>query len=211
MLFLDSLQRRVKQSDCFWRHHSPRHHGMSSNLIPVANRGKAENKHTNQPEHLPFIASVFTNAHWDARDDKDKNTSVEQRGKKRTNRLAQPLYPPRSHQRGVLRACVKSIYHFNIEVPWKILRVNFAVIPTYGKTLKYRRILKKLENLNEYLLLLKSTLVLDLPVFCPPPPPPIFGYSTFFQANKPTYLRHPQQHNMQVQSGKKEEKLLFMS
>lgn len=71
--------------------------------------------------------------------------------KKRPHRLAQPLYSPRSHQRRVLRACVKSIYHFNIEVPGKILRVNFAVIPTYGKALKYRHILTKLENLNEYL------------------------------------------------------------
>lgn len=49
---------------------------MSSDLIPVANRGKAENKHTNQSEHLHFIASVFTNAHWDAKDDKDKNPQV---------------------------------------------------------------------------------------------------------------------------------------
>lgn len=71
--------------------------------------------------------------------------------KKRPHRLAQPLHPPRSHQRHVLRACVKSIYHFNIEVPGKILRVNFAVIPTYGKAVKYRHILRKLENLNEYL------------------------------------------------------------
>lgn len=56
---------------------------MSSNLIPAANSGKTEHKHTNQPERLHFVASVFTNAHWDTTDGKDKNTSTEQRGEKK--------------------------------------------------------------------------------------------------------------------------------
>jgi len=54
------------------------HCGMSSNLIPVTNSGKAETKPTNQPEHLHSIASELTSVHWDAKDGKDKDTSPEQ-------------------------------------------------------------------------------------------------------------------------------------
>lgn len=73
VLFLESLQRRVKGSAlCFGRLCSPCHRGTSSNPMPVVNSRKAENKHTNQPEHLHFIAPVLANMHQDTKDGKEE-------------------------------------------------------------------------------------------------------------------------------------------